>query len=161
MGKIFITGAAGFVGSNLVDRLLDLGMEIVGWDNFSTGRRAFLAGALKHGNFSLVEGDTLDPTSLCKAMVGCDTVFHLCANADVRFGTSHPRRDLEQNTIATHNEGQQDRENHLRLHRLRLRRDRCDPDTRACSLSRPDIPVWRFKTCLRRFDSGVLRGFRN
>jgi UDP-glucose 4-epimerase len=36
-------------------------------------------------------------------MAGCDTVFHLCANADVRFGTSHPRRDLEQNTIATHN----------------------------------------------------------
>ena len=103
MGKIFITGAAGFIGSNLVDRLLDLGMEIVGWDNFSTGRRAFLDGALKHGNFALVEGDTLDPTALSKAMSGCDTVFHLCANADVRFGTSHPRRDLEQNTIATHN----------------------------------------------------------
>jgi UDP-glucose 4-epimerase len=50
-----------------------------------------------------VEGDLLDPPALNAAMAGCDAVFHLAANADVRFGTDHPGRDLEQNTIATYN----------------------------------------------------------
>jgi UDP-glucose 4-epimerase len=50
-----------------------------------------------------VQGDTLDVSTLTTAMQGCDFVFHFAANADVRFGTDHPRRDLEQNTIATYN----------------------------------------------------------
>jgi UDP-glucose 4-epimerase len=101
--RSFVTGAAGFIGSNLVDRLLELGHTVVGFDNFSTGQRAFLEAALEHPAFQLVEGDTLEPDRLTKAMAGCDTVYHLAANADVRFGTEHPRRDLEQNTIATFN----------------------------------------------------------
>jgi UDP-glucose 4-epimerase len=103
MNKVFVTGAAGFIGSTLVDRLLADGREVVGWDNFSTGLRDFLAGALAHPRFRLVEGDTLDEAALTRAMAGCDMVFHLAANADVRFGTQHPRKDLEQNTIATSN----------------------------------------------------------
>jgi UDP-glucose 4-epimerase len=99
----FVTGAAGFIGSNLVDRLLAAGIPVVGWDNFSTGQRRFLSQALRHPNFRLVEGDTLDLPALSQAMARCDFVFHLAANADVRFGTNHPRRDLEQNTIATAN----------------------------------------------------------
>ena len=51
----------------------------------------------------MVRGDTLDADALTRAMRGADFVFHLAANADVRFGTEHPRRDLEQNTIATFN----------------------------------------------------------
>jgi UDP-glucose 4-epimerase len=50
-----------------------------------------------------VHGDTLDLSTLTPAMHGCDFVFHFAANADVRFGTEHTRRDLEQNTIATYN----------------------------------------------------------
>ena len=103
MQKIFITGAAGFIGSNLVDRLLADGKTVVGWDNFSTGQRKFLEGALKQSNFTLVEGDNLDLPALTKAMAGCDTVFHLAANADVRFGLEHPSKDLQQNTVATFN----------------------------------------------------------
>ncbi len=103
MNKVFVTGAAGFIGSTLVDRLLADGAEVVGWDNFSTGLREFLAGALANPRFRLVEGDNLDYPALTRAMAGCDTVFHLAANADVRFGTQHPRKDLEQNTIATAN----------------------------------------------------------
>jgi UDP-glucose 4-epimerase len=103
MNTIFITGAAGFIGSNLADRLLSLGSTVVGWDNFSTGQRKFLDGALKHKNFKLIEGDNLDLPALTKAMVGCDTVFHLGANADVRFGLEHPSKDLQQNTVATFN----------------------------------------------------------
>ncbi|HEY2328405.1 MAG TPA: NAD-dependent epimerase/dehydratase family protein [Verrucomicrobiae bacterium] len=103
MEKIFITGAAGFIGSTLADRLLADGKTVVGWDNFSTGQRKFLDGALKDKNFKLVEGDNLDLPALTKAMAGCDTVFHLAANADVRFGLEHPAKDLQQNTVATFN----------------------------------------------------------
>ncbi|MBS0662207.1 MAG: NAD-dependent epimerase/dehydratase family protein [Verrucomicrobia bacterium] len=103
MRTVFVTGAAGFIASNLVDRLLADDIAVVGWDNFSTGQRPFVAGALAHPRFRLVEGDNLDLPALTKAMAGCDTVFHLAANADVRFGTDHPEKDLRQNTIATFN----------------------------------------------------------
>jgi len=103
MKKVFITGAAGFIGSNLADRLLSEGISVVGWDNFSTGQEKFIAGALKNSNYRLILGDNLDLAALTVAMKECDTVFHLAANADVRFGLQSPRKDLEQNTIATHN----------------------------------------------------------
>src|SRR5262249_53853080 len=101
--NFFITGGAGFVGSNLADRLLQLGHRVTVYDNFSTGQRDFLAKASQSSEFALVEGDTLSLDSLSRAMQGSDVVFHLAANADVRFGLQHPRRDLEQNTIATFN----------------------------------------------------------
>ena len=103
MKKAFVTGAAGFIGSSLVDRLLADGVSVVGWDNMSTGQERFLEQARKSGNFTFVHGDNLDLPALAKAMEGSDFVFHLAANADVRFGTEHTRRDLEQNTIATYN----------------------------------------------------------
>jgi UDP-glucose 4-epimerase len=101
--KCLVTGAAGFIGSNLVERLLADEYDVVAFDNFSSGQRRFLAGALSDPRFRLIEGDTLDATALADAVAGCDIVFHLAANADVRFGTEHPRKDLEQNTIATFN----------------------------------------------------------
>jgi len=99
----FVTGCAGFIGSNLTDKLLSDGHNVVGYDNFSTGQEKFLAKARQSQKFTLVQGDTQDLTALTRAIVGCDFVFHLAANADVRFGTEHPRKDLEQNTIATYN----------------------------------------------------------
>ena len=99
--KAFVTGGAGFIGSNLVDRLLARGDEVVAYDNLSTGRREFLRDASSNPRFALVEGDILDGAAMSAAMRGADFVFHLAANADVRFGTEHPQRDLEQNTIAT------------------------------------------------------------
>ena len=101
--NLTVTGCAGFIGSNLVDRLLADGHHVTGVDNFSTGQRRFLEGALVHPSFRLVEIDLLDLDSLKQAFAGGQAVFHLAANADVRFGTEHPRKDLEQNTIATYN----------------------------------------------------------
>lgn len=100
----FVTGAAGFIGSNLCDRLLQLGHRVTGFDNFSSGQEKFIEAATGHGLFNLVRGDLYEePGRITEAMKGADFVFHLAANADVRFGTNHPRRDLEQNTIATWN----------------------------------------------------------
>ena len=101
--RILVTGAAGFIGSNLVDRLLQEEHTVVAYDNYSTGKEQFLEQAKASPNFSLVKADVLDLPELTRAMHGCDFVFHLAANADVRFGTEHPRKDLEQNTLATFN----------------------------------------------------------
>jgi UDP-glucose 4-epimerase len=103
MMNALVTGGAGFIGSNLVDRLLSEGHRVTAFDNFSTGQDRFLDAASKHPNFTLVRGDMLDESALRDAMRDKTIVFHLAANADVRFGTQHPRRDLEQNTIATYN----------------------------------------------------------
>lgn len=103
MKRVFVTGAAGFIGSNLVDRLLGIGLEVTGYDNLSTGQKPFLVDALRQPAFRLVIGDLHDIQALTTALAGHDVVFHLAANADVRFGTAHPRRDLEQNTVATLN----------------------------------------------------------
>jgi UDP-glucose 4-epimerase len=92
MQNVFVTGAAGFIGSTLVDRLLADGVTVTGWDNFSTGRERFLEGALKHPRFRLVRGDNLDLPALTAAMKGADFVFHLAANADIKDGWSDDRK---------------------------------------------------------------------
>jgi len=101
--NFIVTGCAGFIGSTLVDRLLADGHQVTGIDNFSTGQRWFLDEALQQSNFRLVEIDLLDLDALKLVFADGEAVFHLSANADVRFGTEHPRKDLEQNTIATYN----------------------------------------------------------
>jgi UDP-glucose 4-epimerase len=101
--RAFVTGGAGFIGSTLADALLAAGHEVTAYDNFSTGQRSFIASALTHARYRLVEGDLLDEEKLRASIRGHDVVFHLAANADVKDGLRHPRRDLEQNTIATHN----------------------------------------------------------
>ncbi|HEU4888927.1 MAG TPA: NAD-dependent epimerase/dehydratase family protein [Thermoanaerobaculia bacterium] len=99
--RFFVTGGAGFIGSHVTDRLLALGHEVVVYDNFSTGREEFLEDARRSSRATLVRGDTLDLDGLRNAMAGCEFVIHLAANADVRFGSLNPRRDFEQNTLAT------------------------------------------------------------
>ena len=101
--KYFITGCAGFIASNLADYLLSQGHNVIGFDNFSTGQDQFLEIAKSKHGFNLVKGDILDTDTLIKAMAGSDFVFHLAANADVRYGTEKADRDLKQNTIGTFN----------------------------------------------------------
>lgn len=103
--RAFVTGGAGFIGSNLTDRLLAAGHAVTVYDNFSTGVDRFLDDARRSSSCRIVRGDVLDADALTRALAEseADVVFHLAANADVRFGTEHPCRDLEQNTIATFN----------------------------------------------------------
>lgn len=99
----FVTGAAGFIASNLIDKLLQNGHTVVGYDNFSTGQDRFLEIAVCSNNFKILRGDLLELDHLTSAMQGCDFVFHLAANADVRFGIKQVDKDLKQNTIGTFN----------------------------------------------------------
>jgi UDP-glucose 4-epimerase len=99
--KALITGGAGFIGSTLADRLSAEGIQVVIYDNLSTGREEFISDARGREGVAFVHGDVLDEELIRHSLAGCDAVFHLAANADVRHGLDHPRRDLEQNTIAT------------------------------------------------------------
>ncbi|WP_218814757.1 NAD-dependent epimerase/dehydratase family protein [Rickettsiella endosymbiont of Dermanyssus gallinae] len=102
--RYFVTGCAGFIASHLVDRLLALGHEVVGYDNLVTGRVEFLIQARKNPYFKFNQYDVLDFQNLLASMpAACDAVFHFAANADVRGGINHTDKDLKQNTIATFN----------------------------------------------------------
>jgi UDP-glucose 4-epimerase len=101
--KYIVTGAAGFIGSTLVDRLLSAGHFVVGVDNFSTGQIRHLRDANLNPNFQLLEADLLNIDDYIRDFVGVDAVFHFAANADVRYGLDHPSLDLKQNTFVTLN----------------------------------------------------------
>jgi UDP-glucose 4-epimerase len=102
MTRALVTGGAGFIGSHLAERLLADGAEVVVYDNFSTGRRPFVEGLEAADGATIVEGDVLDRELLTRTLVGCDAVFHMAANADVRFGLEDPGRDFRQNAQATY-----------------------------------------------------------
>src|SRR5262245_528422 len=98
--KCLVTGAAGFIGSHLVDRLLERGVRVLGVDNLKLGRRQNLAGALQHPAFKFVELDVNDGTRLHdlvreeSASGPVATAWHLAANSDIRAGGQDPDVDL-------------------------------------------------------------------
>ena len=93
--NIFVTGGAGFIGSNFSEYLLQKGHTVTVYDNFSTGKQ-FLENCKKFNNFKIVEGDLLDKEHLNSSIKDSDIIIHLAANADVRFGLENPYRDIEQ-----------------------------------------------------------------
>lgn len=95
--KTLVTGGAGFIGSHLVEELLDRGHEVKVVDNLSSGREEYVP-----EDAELVEGDIKDREFLEEGLEG-DVVFHLAANPDVRSGVEDPSLDLEENIVGTHN----------------------------------------------------------
>lgn len=98
-----VTGGAGFIGSNIVDRLLAEGNEVIVFDNLSTGREKFIEHNLGNNNFRFVKGDLKDLDVLKNEMNGVEFVYHLAAHADVRSGFENHNIDHEQNLEMTQN----------------------------------------------------------
>ena len=100
--RALVTGAAGFIGSTLVDRLLADGHEVVGLDNYSSGRAANLAEARSSQNFSMIEDD-IGSADLIALMADQrpEVVFHLASQIDVRHSVAEPQFDAEVNVIGT------------------------------------------------------------
>ena len=98
-----VTGGAGFIGSHLVDALVERGQRVRVFDNFSSGREDFLSHHERGGMVEVVRGDLLDPEGVKEAMDGIETVHHLAANPDIRLGTEVTDTDLRQGTVATYN----------------------------------------------------------
>ena len=101
--RILVTGGAGFIGSHLLDRLMDKGYEVTVFDNLSSGKLEFIEQHLKNPNFSLIEGDMLDTDAINEACKGIDFVFHVAANPDVKLGASDTKVHFDQNITATYN----------------------------------------------------------
>ncbi len=101
--KVAVSGGAGFIGSNLVLRLLELGHRVTVIDNFTTGRRENLGAHADHRNLDIRVVDLTDASATALALQDSEVVYHLAANADVKDGWKHPRKDHEQNIVATLN----------------------------------------------------------
>ena len=98
-----VTGGAGFIGSHLVDALVEQGKKVRVIDNFSSGREEFLSHHLDGGSVEIFNEDMLDREAIMSAMEGIDTVHHMAANPDIRLGTEVTDTDLKQGTLATYN----------------------------------------------------------
>ncbi len=99
--RIVVTGCAGFIGSHLTDALLEMGNQVVGVDNLSAGRKAFLENAEIYPDFQFVQADLLKD-DLRKVLKGADAVFHIAANPDVRSGAKDTLSHYQQNIEVTY-----------------------------------------------------------
>src|SRR5579859_2697603 len=103
-----VTGAAGFIGSHLVDRLLAQGQQVIGIDDLSLGHRGNLSPALQNKNFSLLKLD-VNHLPRCVAAVRAagkgriKTVWHMAANSDIRACVRNPEVDLQRTFLTTYN----------------------------------------------------------
>ena len=98
-----VTGGAGFIGSHMVDRIVEAGGDVLVLDDLSSGRRSFLEHHLGGERVRLVEVDLRDFEATLPHFQAVDRVVHLAANPDIRLGTRVTDTDLNHGTVATYN----------------------------------------------------------
>ena len=103
MNKALVTGAGGFIGSHLVDRLVNDGYSVVVLDNLSTGKLENISDHLSRRNVSFVEGDIRDASMVERCLADVDAVVHLAAVVSVPFSVEHPDVTFEVNVGGTLN----------------------------------------------------------
>ena len=100
--RCLVTGGAGFIGSNLVDALVQRGDEVTVIDNLSTGKRSNLEGALAGGaRLEVADVREAEAVNAVFAAAAPQLVFHLAAQIDVRYSVDHPEGDAIANVVAT------------------------------------------------------------
>ena len=101
--NIFVSGGAGFIGSHVIERLMNSKANVVVFDNLSSGSLHNISKWLGSSNLKLIQGDLLDQMMIEKSIRGCELVIHLAANPEVAVGYEDTTLDLKQNVICTHN----------------------------------------------------------
>ncbi|MFA4641239.1 NAD-dependent epimerase/dehydratase family protein [Pyrococcus kukulkanii] len=101
--KVLVTGGAGFIGSHLVDALMERGYEVRVLDDLSAGTFENIKRWLDHERFEFIKGDMKDPGVVKEAVEDIDIVFHLAANPEVRIGSQSPELLYETNVLITYN----------------------------------------------------------
>ncbi|MCK4582128.1 NAD-dependent epimerase/dehydratase family protein [Candidatus Bathyarchaeota archaeon] len=100
--KVLVTGGAGFIGSHLVDRLMETGNQVRVIDNLASGQLSNLDRWMDHQGFEFIEGDLLERDASLEAVEGCSQVFHLAANPEVQANKAGPEEHFRQNIEATY-----------------------------------------------------------
>lgn len=103
--RVIVTGAAGFIASTLIPRLLEEGHSVVGMDNLFLGRREYLSSSIQNERFEFIEHDLLDLDFVTHTFgsVRPEQVWHLAANSDISYGTRFTDFDLKGGTLVTYN----------------------------------------------------------
>ena len=99
---VLVTGGAGFIGSHLVDALMISGARVRVIDNLSGGTLDNIKRWIGEDAFEFIKGDLLNDRDLERAINGCEVIFHLAANPEVKLGFSAPHIHFEQNIVATY-----------------------------------------------------------
>ncbi|MGI8550510.1 MAG: NAD-dependent epimerase/dehydratase family protein, partial [Dehalococcoidia bacterium] len=103
LGRCFVTGCAGFIGSHLTEVLLADGNSVTGYDNLSSGSMEWVRPLLANPRFSFIQADLRDQEKLTVALQGHDLIWHFGANTDIPGGNQDPRIDFENDIVGTFN----------------------------------------------------------
>lgn len=101
--KALVTGGAGFIGSHLIDLLLEEDYEVICYDNLEDGNLDNISSASKNSKFTFIKDDILNYETLCESSIGCDVIFHLAGKADIVPSVENPRKYFEVNVSGTVN----------------------------------------------------------
>ncbi|WP_099209632.1 NAD-dependent epimerase/dehydratase family protein [Thermococcus henrietii] len=101
--RVLVTGGAGFIGSHLVDKLMELGHEVRVLDDLSEGSLDNVRRWLEDERFEFIKGDMRNPEIVKEAVKDVEAVFHLAANPEVRIGSQSPELLYETNVLITYN----------------------------------------------------------